>query len=50
MDKDKSGRIVETALEARQGESGPSVLILLGVSVGLVVVIMAVPWMIFFRT
>lgn len=49
MDKDKSGRIVETAFEARQGELGPAVLMLLGVSVGLAVVIMAVTWMIFFK-
>ena len=32
MDKDKSGRVVETAVEARQAELGPSVLMLLGVS------------------
>lgn len=50
MNKDKSGRIVETAVEARQGELGPSVLMLLGVSVGLAVLVMAITWMIFFRT
>ncbi|MET4420539.1 hypothetical protein HAP41_0000029915 [Bradyrhizobium barranii subsp. apii] len=50
MDRDKSGRIVETALEARQGELGPSVLMLLGVSVGLAVILMVMTWMIFFRT
>jgi len=49
MKQDKSGRIVETPVEARQGELGPSVLMLLGVSVGLAVVVMAVTWMIFFR-
>ena len=49
MDKDKSGRGVETAVEARQAELGPSVLMLLGVSLGLSVLIMAVTWMIFFR-
>ncbi|WP_156162760.1 hypothetical protein [Bradyrhizobium sp. LTSP857] len=49
MDKDKSGRVVETAVEARQAELGPSVLMLLGVSLGLSVLIMAVTWMIFFR-
>ncbi|AND89086.1 MULTISPECIES: hypothetical protein [Bradyrhizobium] len=48
MDKDKSGRIVETALEARQGELGPSVLMLLGVSMGLAILIMAVTGMMFF--
>jgi hypothetical protein len=50
MDRDESRRIVETPLEARQGELGPSVLMLLGVSVGLAVLILAVMWMIFFRT
>lgn len=50
MEKDKSGLVVETAVEARQGELGPSVLMLLGVSVALAVVILAVTWMIFFRT
>jgi hypothetical protein len=50
MDKDKSGHVVETAVEARQGELGLSVLMLLGVSVGLAVLILAVTWMIFFRT
>jgi len=50
MDKDKSGHVVETAVEARQGELGPSVLMLLGVSLGLAVLILAVTWMIFFRT
>ena len=50
IDKDKSGRVVETAVEARQGELGPSVLMLLGVSVGLAVLILAITWMIFFRT
>jgi len=50
MDKDKSGHVVETAVEARQGELGPSVLMLLGVSVGLAVLILAITWMIFFRT
>lgn len=50
MDRDKSGRIVETALEAHQGELGPSVLMLLGASVGLAVILMVMTWMIFFRT
>jgi hypothetical protein len=49
MNKDNSGRIVEAAVEARQGELGPSVLTLLGVSVGLLVLVMAITWMIFFR-
>ena len=50
MNQNKSGRIVETPIKARQGELGPSVLMLLGVSVGLAVLVMAVTWMIFFRT
>jgi hypothetical protein len=49
MNQDQSGRTVETPVEARQGELGPSMLLLLGVSLGLAVLIMAVTWMIFFR-
>ncbi|EJN15512.1 hypothetical protein PMI42_00887 [Bradyrhizobium sp. YR681] len=49
MDNDKRGRVVETAVEARQGELGPSVLMLLGVSLGLAVLILTITWMIFFR-
>jgi hypothetical protein len=48
MNQDESGRIVETPIEARQGELGPSVLMLLGVSAGLAVLVMAVTWMAFF--
>jgi hypothetical protein len=48
MNQGKSGRIVETPVEARQAELGPSVLMLLVVSVGLAVVIMAVIWMMLF--
>ncbi|MCW2225743.1 hypothetical protein M2232_009275 [Bradyrhizobium japonicum] len=47
MDKDNSGHVVETPVEARQGELGPSVLMLLGASVGFAVFILAVTWMIF---
>ena len=50
MYEDKSGRIVETPLEARQAELGPSVLTLLIVSVALAAVILGVIWVIFFRT
>ncbi|WP_262048529.1 hypothetical protein [Bradyrhizobium sp. Bra78] len=39
MDQDNSGRIVETAVEARQGELGPGVLMLLDVSGELAVLI-----------
>jgi len=50
MRKEQSGRIVETPLEARQAELGPSVLTLLSVSLALAVVILTVVWMIFFKT
>jgi hypothetical protein len=43
-------RIVETPTEARQGESGPSVLALLTISLGLAILILAVVWFVFFRT
>jgi hypothetical protein len=42
--------IVETPTEARQAESGPSVLALLAVSTGLAVLILGVVWFAFFRT
>ncbi|QIG98186.1 MULTISPECIES: hypothetical protein [Bradyrhizobium] len=48
MDQDKSGRIVETSLEARQGELDPSMLMLLAVSLALAGLIMAGTWLIFF--
>ncbi len=34
MPKKEDGRIIETATEARQAEPGPSILILLVISVG----------------
>jgi len=46
----KDGRIVETPTEARQAEPGPSILVLLIVSVFLAVVILGAVWFIFFRT
>jgi hypothetical protein len=46
----KDGRIVETPTEARQAEPGPSVLVLLLVSVALAVIILGLVWAIFFRT
>jgi hypothetical protein len=42
--------IVETPTEARQGEPGPSVLVLLAVSTGLAVLILGVIWFVFFHT
>lgn len=49
-DDETSATHTETAVEARQGELGPSVLMLLGLSLALAVLILAVTWMIFFRT
>jgi hypothetical protein len=43
-------RIVETPIEARQAEPGPSVLLLLVISLVLAVIILGGVWIIFFRT
>jgi hypothetical protein len=48
--ENKKDRIVETPTEARQGEAGPSVLLLLVVSVALAVIVLGAVWFIFFRT
>ncbi len=48
MFKSKEGRIVETPMEARQAERGPSVLLLLVVSVALATIFLAGLWLIFF--
>lgn len=45
-----NGRIVETAREARQGERGPSVLVLLTVSTLLAAIVLASVWVVFFMT
>lgn len=50
MPKKEDGRITETATEARQAEPGPSILMLLVVSVGLAGLLMAIIWFVFFRT
>lgn len=50
MAKKKHGIIIETPTEARQAERGPSVLLLLSVSLISVVLGMAVVWYVFFRT
>lgn len=50
MVKKKQGVIIETPTEARQAERGPSVLLLLSLSLILVVLGMAVVWYVFFRT
>jgi len=43
-------RIVETPMQARQAEPGPSVLALLAASTGLAILILGVVWFVFFRT
>jgi hypothetical protein len=43
------GQIIETPLEARQAEPGPSVFALLTVSTGLAVLILGLVWFAFFR-
>ena len=50
MVKKKHGVIIETSTEARQAEPGPSVLLLLTVSLIAVAIGMAVVWFVFFRT
>jgi hypothetical protein len=50
MVKKKHGIIIETPMEARQAEPGPSILLLLVVSVSIAVIGMAVVWFVFFRT
>jgi len=50
MHETEEGRIVKTPTEVCQGERGPSVLLVLVVSVVLAVLILAGVWMIFFRT
>jgi hypothetical protein len=50
MAKKQQGQIVETATEARQAEPGPSILLLLVISLCLAVLILAGVWYAFFRT
>ncbi|WP_193374956.1 hypothetical protein [Bradyrhizobium yuanmingense] len=50
MVKKKHGIIIETPMEARQAEPGPSILLLLLSSVSVAVLAMAVVWFVFFRT
>ena len=45
----KHGVIIETPTEARQAERGPSILLLLIVSVCLAVLILGAIWFLFFR-
>lgn len=46
----QQGQVVETAREARGAEPGPSVLLLLVISVGLAVLVLGGVWFVFFRT
>jgi hypothetical protein len=50
MTQQKGEKIVETAIEARGAERGPTVRNVLVWSLGLVIVAMAVVWFVFFRT
>lgn len=43
-------QVVQTAREARQAEPGPSVRNVLVISTAAVIIVMAVVWIIFFRT
>jgi hypothetical protein len=46
----EQGRIVETATEARQAEPGPSILLVLIVSVVSAAAMLGAVWFVFFRT
>jgi hypothetical protein len=48
--KKEQGRIVETPTEARQAEPGPSILLILIVSVVVASTFLGTLWFIFFRT
>jgi len=50
MVEKKHGVIIETSTEARQAEPGPSILLLLIISLGIAVLLMAAVWFVFFRT
>jgi hypothetical protein len=50
VEKKEQHRIVETATEARQAELGPSILLILIVSVVLATTILGVLWFFYFRT
>jgi hypothetical protein len=46
----KNGVIIESPTEARQAERGPSILLILVISVCLAVVFLGATWFLFFRT
>ena len=49
MVKKKHGVTIETPMEARQAEPGPSILLLLVVSVSIAAIALAGIWFVFFR-
>jgi hypothetical protein len=49
MVKKKHGVIIETPMEARQAEPGPSILLLLVASVSITVIALGIVWFVFFR-
>jgi len=50
MPTEEQGQIVETAREARGAEPGPSVLLLMVISIALAVLVLGGVWFVFFRT
>ena len=50
MVEEHGDQIVETAIEARGAERGPTMRNVLVWSLGLVVVVMAIVWLVFFKT
>jgi hypothetical protein len=50
MVKREHGQIVETSTEARQAEPGPSIFLVLVISIALAVLILGGIWYAFFRT
>jgi hypothetical protein len=48
--KKKHGVIIETPMEARQAEPGPSILLLLVASVSIAVIALGIVWFVFFRS
>jgi hypothetical protein len=50
MAEKHNGQITETATEARQAETGPSVFNLLVVSTIAAIIVLGIIWFIFFRT
>lgn len=50
VEERSDGQIIETPTEARQAEPGPSILLLLIVSLTLSLIILGGVWFVFFRT